>query len=263
MARLFTFAGRACLAAVVAIGALTLPVAAANAASDEEKASASLDFNENDGSLNIEWSGPIVPGMADYLRTALDTYGPSSHRVVLFLNSAGGQVEEGDHVIHVLTAIRQMHRLVTVVLEGDLCASMCIPIFLQGDDRLAARTSNWIFHQAAKQGANRKERKEKTLHLFGRYYVPAGVSTHWLEKSIMPVIKGANLWQTGGDLISEKTGIITYPMEKWTEQLLAPSAAEAKLEGAGRRRSHAPQPVANGAPDHAGVETRWLRLPVP
>src|SRR5262249_38293493 len=202
---------------------------------DQEAPSSSVEFNKKDGTLSIKWSGPIVLGMADYLRTALDTYGATSHRVVLFLDSAGGQVEEGDRVIHVLTEIKRTHRLITVVPDGDLCASMCIPIFLQGDDRLAARTSNWIFHEAAKQGANEKEQMEETLRLFDRYYVPAGVPTHWI-KSIVPVIKRANLWQTGGDLIRAKTGIVTYPLEKWTERVVAPSAEGAKLEGVRRER---------------------------
>jgi hypothetical protein len=34
---------------------------------------------------------------------------------------------------------------------------------------------------------------------------------HWL-KSIAPMIKGADLWQTGGDLIDAKTGIIKYAL---------------------------------------------------
>jgi hypothetical protein len=82
--------------------------------------------------------GADRPRMVDYLRTALDTYATVSHRVVLFLNSAGGQVDVGDRVIHILDEIKPTHRLVTVVLDGELCASMCIPIFLQADDRLAA-----------------------------------------------------------------------------------------------------------------------------
>jgi membrane-bound ClpP family serine protease len=106
IARLRAFAGWACLAAAVAIAALTLPLADANATSDDEQASSSLEFNEKDGTLSIEWSGPIVPGMADYLRGALDKYGAASHRVVLFLNSAGGQVDEGDRVIRVLDEIK-------------------------------------------------------------------------------------------------------------------------------------------------------------
>jgi hypothetical protein len=157
MTRLSTFAGSACLAAAVAIAALTLPIAAANATPDEEQAAArsSLEFDKKDDTYRVV--GTHRPRMADYLRTALDRYGTISHRVVLFLNSAGGQVEEGDRVIHVLNELKPTHRLVIAVLDGKLCASMCIPVFLQGDDRLAARTSGWIFGEAAKPGANGKE----------------------------------------------------------------------------------------------------------
>ena len=49
----------------------------------------------------------------------------------------------------------------------------------------------------------------ETLRLFRKYYVPAGVSMDWL-KSIAPIIKKANLLQSGGDLISAKSGIIMY-----------------------------------------------------
>jgi ATP-dependent protease ClpP protease subunit len=91
-----------------------------------------------------------------YLRAALDTYATPSHRVVLFLDSVGGQVEESDRVIHVLDEIKQTHHLITTVFNDKVCASMCIPIFLRNDDRLAARTSLWLFHQAAKQGAPAK-----------------------------------------------------------------------------------------------------------
>jgi Clp protease len=232
IARPSTFAGRACLAAAVTVAALTLPLAPANAALGKEQGAtnASHDFNKKDGapSLYIEWSGPIAAGMADYLRTELGRYGTASRRVVLFLNSAGGQVEEGDRVIEVLNKIKQMHRLITVVGDGELCASMCIPIFLQGHDRLAARTSLWIFHQAAKREANGKKREdmEETLRLFLRYYVPAGVSMDWI-KSIAPIIKKGNLLQTGGDLISAKTGIIMHSLENWTERVVAALLSDA------------------------------------
>ena len=102
----------------------------------------------------------------------------------------------------------QTHRLIAQVLDGNLCASMCIPIFLQGDDRFAAQgASNWIFHEATRPGANGKERTDITWCLFRKCYVPAGVSMDWL-KSIVPIIQHANLLQTGSDLISAKTGII-------------------------------------------------------
>jgi hypothetical protein len=222
IARLHAFAGWACVVAAVAIAPLTLRIAAPAATPDEDEtaSSSSFEFNKKDGTLSIEWSGPIVPGMADYLRTALDKYGAASHRVVLFLNSAGGEVDEGDRVIHWLDGIKPTHRLITVVLDGNLCASMCIPVFLQGDDRLAARTSRWIFHEAARQGVNQKERMEETLRLLQKYYLAAGVSPDWIKR-IMPIVGRADLRRSGGDLISAKSGIV-YPLEKWTERLVPP-----------------------------------------
>ena len=58
IALLSTFAGRARLAAAVAIAALTQLLAPANAAPAEARApaGASLDFNEEDGTLYIDWS---------------------------------------------------------------------------------------------------------------------------------------------------------------------------------------------------------------
>jgi hypothetical protein len=221
MARLCAFAGWAALAGAVAIAPLTLSLADTDATSDDEQASSSFEFNETDRTLSIAWSGPIIPGMADDLRTALDKYGAASHRVVLFLNSAGGRVDGGDRVIHLLDGIKPTRRLITVVLDGSLCASMCIPVFLQGDDRLAGRTSRWIFHEAARQAANEKERRKETLYLFQKYYVPAGVSMQWLKR-MMPLVERAELSESGGDLISAKSRIVTYPLEKWTERLVPP-----------------------------------------
>ena len=225
--RFLTFARVACLAAAVAVAVLTLLLASANAAPSEEQpaAGASLEFNKEDGTLYIDWLGPIVAGMADDLRATLGRYGTVSQRVVLLLDSAGGQVEEGDRVIEVLNEIKLRHQLITVVPHGKLCASMCIPIFLQGEDRLAARASLWIFHEAAQRQANGQQRTDmaETWRLFRKYYAPAGVSTRWL-KSIAPMIKDADLWQTGGDLISTKSGIILHPLGDRTERGRSASA---------------------------------------
>ena len=234
-------AGRVCLAVAIAVAALVLLVAPAAAAweEDQKPAGMSLEFNQANGRLEIEWSGPIVAGMADDLRTAVGRYETDLKRVVLFLDSAGGQVEEGDRVIGVLNEIKRRHRLATVVLHGKLCASMCIPIFLQGDDRLAARASLWIFHEAGQRQANGEQRTDRTetWRLFRKYYAPAGVSMHWL-KSIAPMINGAELWQTGGDLIDAKTGIIMYALGDTTARATAAPPADAVLAPDGSNGQH-------------------------
>ena len=65
----------------------------------------------------------------------------------------------------------------------------------------------------------------ETWRLFRKYYGSAGVSMHWL-KSIAPMIKGADLWQTGGDLIDAKTGIIMHALGDTIERATAPAAVE-------------------------------------
>jgi hypothetical protein len=102
--RSFMFARGVCLAAAVAVAVLTLLLAPANAAPSAEQpaAGASLEFNKEDGTLYIDWSGPIVASTADDLRAALGKFGTTLNRVVLFLDSAGGQVDDGDRVIDVL-----------------------------------------------------------------------------------------------------------------------------------------------------------------
>jgi hypothetical protein len=49
---------------------------------------------------------------------------------------------------------------------------------------------------------------------------------NWL-KSIVPLIKEANLWQTGGDLISAKTGLIMHTLGDRTERVVAARATDA------------------------------------
>jgi hypothetical protein len=221
--RLSASAARTWLTSAAVAGFIVaLPPHKARPADLQPQTTTSLDFNKKDGTLYIGWSGPVAPGMADYLRNAFGKYTTASHRVVLLLNSIGGQVEEGERAIHVLEEIKQTHRLTTAVMHGKMCASMCVPIYLQGNDRLAARASLWLFHEVARREADGTERtdKEGTLRLFRRYYAPAGVSAEWL-KSIMPLIKQANLWRTGGDLISGKTGIIIHPLEDRTERVAA------------------------------------------
>jgi hypothetical protein len=165
----------------------------------------------------MSWSGPVTTGMADALRTTFATYADRTHRVALFLASPGGSVEEGERVIHVLKKIAETHRLATIVMHGQICASMCILIYLQGDDRYAARSSLWVFHEAGRQDGEGDVTVDwrETMRLLRAYYVPAGVSIEWIN-GLLPLIKESNYWQTGQDLIMANSGIITNPIDNQT-----------------------------------------------
>jgi hypothetical protein len=134
--RFFTFAGGACLAAAVAVAMLTLLLASANAAPGEERPVA-----------GSRWSSTR--------RTARSTS----------IGQDRSWPEWGT-----ICARRWVSQLITVVPHGKLCASMCIPIFLQGEDRLAARASVWIFHEVAQRQANGTIRRKRRKQICSTYY---------------------------------------------------------------------------------------------
>src|SRR5262249_31310474 len=104
----------------------------------------------------IEYKGPIVFPMAENLREIWSEIRKNARfeRVALRLNSPGGTDLHGLEVIGVLREMRQQVRLMTVVNENDLCASMCVPIYLQGDTRYAGPATSWMFHGAARELSN-------------------------------------------------------------------------------------------------------------
>src|ERR1700757_1186835 len=109
-----------------AVAVLTLLLAFLNAAPGEEQPSTGVapEFNKEDGTLYIDWSGPIVAGMADDLRAALGKYGTTLNRVVLFLDSAGGRVDDGDRVIEVLNQIK-LRQILKMDSEVEIEAKFC------------------------------------------------------------------------------------------------------------------------------------------
>jgi hypothetical protein len=90
-ARLCAFARHTFFAATIAALVLTLAFACADPTSAEEQAPAvlSLDFDQQKGRLEIDWSGLIVAGVADELRASVAKHGTTVKRVVLFLEFGG------------------------------------------------------------------------------------------------------------------------------------------------------------------------------
>jgi hypothetical protein len=99
----------------------------------------------------IKYDGTIAFPMAANLKEVWDEIAKTGRyqTVVLRLNSPGGTQSEGEEVISILRKIREHAKLVTLVGEHDLCASMCIPLFIQGETRFASPASAWMFHGAA------------------------------------------------------------------------------------------------------------------
>ena len=102
---------------------------------------ASLD----ERTLVIVARGPIAPPMVEELerrRGEVGTYG----RVILDLDSPGGQLSYAERLVAFLQSIRGEVELATYVRHGSRCLSSCVLAFVQGEERIAGGASAWLFH---------------------------------------------------------------------------------------------------------------------
>ncbi|KAH2823330.1 hypothetical protein KXV85_001722, partial [Aspergillus fumigatus] len=105
-----------------------------------------LSVKEEKGRIVLGWSGPVQEPMSERVAAALDRYKDDQRRLVLVLNSLGGSIEHGRKGV---AAIHARNRPIDTLVEKDgVCASMCVPIFLAGAERMADPDALFMFHQA-------------------------------------------------------------------------------------------------------------------
>lgn len=135
--------------------------------------------------------------------------------IIIDLNSGGGSVEEGHKIIAFVEKIQaEGFRVKTRVLNGRMCGSMCVPIFLSADVREAAVTSAFMFHGVT-TGWSTVPSHEKTQELFmymkSRGLTESFESYLWLEEALTAP---GEYWLTGNELMELNSGIITKLLER-------------------------------------------------
>jgi ATP-dependent protease ClpP protease subunit len=216
------------LAAVALATALVVPGAAARAM-EADRMGLKVNLSETrPGTVHLTWTGPIAAPMASQIRDAFESRKGQATRFVLRISSQGGHVPEGERVIEVMRQIRATHQLDTAVTQGDLCASMCVFIYLQGQKRFGAMTSSWLFHEVSHVDLATKQTTKLDRAAFERlvdkYMRPAGVSAEWIA-DMQPRTVDSDYWQTGADLIRTNSGIINETLGNQTARAVAPSPA--------------------------------------
>lgn len=183
-----------------------------------------LAAEANPDAIVMFWNGAVARPMADQIRAAFKEHEGRAKRVVFRINSGGGAVAEGERVIEVLREIRRTHHLETLVERGDRCGSMCVFIYLQGQRRVAALSSLWLFHEVSHHDPRTREitRLDRPAweRLVNLYFGPAGVSQDWTER-MKPLTVQSDYWQTGADLINEKSGIFHVSLGNQRERMIA------------------------------------------
>ncbi len=210
--------------------------------------------HQHAGTVFLHWEGTIAAPMAEQIDTAFQAFASTRRRFVLFLNTGGGSVLEGEKVIAVLQKIKRTHQLDTSVSQGSRCGSMCIPVYLQGRTRFAGRSSSWLFHEVTRPGAqygSTKRAAESYRRLIDKYWVPAGVSQTWIERMLVET-NNHDWWQTGNDLIADKVGIITHALEnRRARNLEADVPTPTPGAAATSPPAKAPRPTTTGQPSPA------------
>lgn len=183
-------------------------------------------------SLVVRLTGPILSPMARDLAAAWQASGDGRARLLIDLDSPGGSLVEAEAIIAALAAIRTEARVDTLVRHGALCASACITVFVQGEDRAAGGASAWLFHGACRDpGSN-----VPSLALTERYLDilrEAGVDDRFLCDLVAEgyVTTPGQLWLSGYELVHvHEAGIITRLLEPWrAEPPRSPPAAAAPI----------------------------------
>jgi ATP-dependent protease ClpP protease subunit len=175
--------------------------------------------------LVMIWNGKIEKPMSEEISTAFEDNKASVKAVELKINSGGGSVTEGERVIKVLQDIKKTHKLYTSVGAGKKCGSMCVFIYVQGEKRLAAPASLWLFHEVSHVDRDTHRitelNRRRWEELVDKYWVPAGVNKAWIESVKTHTVK-TDYWQSGESLLQDGSNIITQALSDEHRRVVVP-----------------------------------------
>jgi len=185
----------------------------------------SLSVSEDKERVVLPWSGPVQEPMSERIAAAIERYRADPRLLVLLLNSPGGSIEHGRKVVAVMRARKRPVN--TLVQKAGVCASMCVPIYLSGTQRMADPEARFMFHEASLSGgvtqrinrqlsdddrgrfkqAVKRFESNATDELFNEDIGIRGVNIAWAEK-MRGKIAGRDIWMSGQQLVDEGSGIV-------------------------------------------------------
>lgn len=175
-----------------------------------------LAVSVNGQTVVLAWNTRVALPMARRISEAFEASKGKVRRFVLVLNSPGGSLHEGGEVIKVLNRMKLSHQVHTFVGSKQICLSMCVPIYLQGQKRMAAPGSRWMFHEPIHVDAHTGDEVSKpeferqffARKFFDRYFTNSQMDPAW-RKRLEAEWKGKEVWKTGQQLVDEQANIVT------------------------------------------------------
>lgn len=175
-----------------------------------------LTVTQANGEVRLNWRGSVEAPMYQKLQEAFHTYGASNPRFVLSLTSPGGSLSHGAEVIRMIREEQQRHAVDTVVEGRNICASMCVAIYLAGRQRAASPSARFMFHEVQfREAATDKIDKQvperaiaqATDSFFRRYLLSAGADPAWVA-DMRERVRGRDVWRRADQLVAERAGIV-------------------------------------------------------
>jgi ATP-dependent protease ClpP protease subunit len=171
--------------------------------------------------LLLNWHGTVDAPMAERIADAFAKNKSRASKVVLSLSSPGGALDHGAKVVRLLRDIRRTHTLETVIEGRRICASMCVPVYLQGEQRLASPNARFMFHEVSFRESLSDEAlpvpaaatQRATDSVFRRYFDTAGVPERWIRAVRQDMTGGRDVWKSARELMTEKAGIVQRLLE--------------------------------------------------
>lgn len=164
----------------------------------------------------VRLTGDITTGAAAELSRAWSSRDAGIARLLLDLDSVGGELAETERIIALVQDLRQAARVDTLVRHGATCASACVAIFAQGERRSAGGASAWVFHGVCPAGSSLPSFAATCRGL--DLLRAAGVSEDFLQMLLHGgfLTRPGALWLSGYELHHiHEAGLITRLLDSW------------------------------------------------
>ncbi len=164
----------------------------------------------------LTWRSGVRAPMAAEFADAYAEWAGQTDRFVIALHSPGGSLTEGAAVVDVIERMKRTHQVDTYVAGGDACLSMCVPIFLRGEERRAGRSARFMFHEPSAYDAvtgepvkqPRFEKDFTTERYYRRFFGDSPMDPAWGE-DLKQQWRDKDIWKSAGQLVDEGANVVT------------------------------------------------------
>ena len=182
---------------------------------DVYKDTGRLEIVEKENSVILSWTSTVELPMTRRFEEAYANWAGKTKKFIINLDSRGGSLREGSQVIELIKKMKTTHLVETTVGEQANCLSMCVPIYLTGQQRSASRNSVWMFHEPRaydfitdeEADEPESERRAASDRFFRKYFVNSEMDQQWRQQLAQEWV-GRDVWRTGQQLVDEQSNII-------------------------------------------------------